>query len=196
MADYPEEPATAPWVRFPAMIFGACCVLSGLAVPFRSFPQNPNIPDQIGIRSFMFLAGLIVGAGWFGYGYLGHPRLFETLPDWKAPTDNTTITAEHQRGLAVLKKRRLLSWISVPLYFVVAFSLMPLFLKAGFGGVGFILIAIGISSMQFYFYLSRCPRCGRGFSVGTSSQQTTLRWLASRCVHCGLTLSGQNGWKD
>src|SRR6058998_2929240 len=173
--EYPSRPMAAPWVRYPCMAFGLAIVAS---VTYGALRER---------SVFMTAGGLFVGSLWFAFGKYGGVPLVDTVADWHPPTAPDAVNEMHRRGLLVMRRRRWIMWAEVPVVLAVAPLLISPLMQSGQPELIVFLLGVPLAIINFRYLESRCPRCGYGFFVGSTSRAALLR-LRKACGHCGLSL--------
>jgi len=136
----------------------------------------------------MFVGGLLVGGGWFGFGLYGGYPLASTVVDWHPPASFDAVEEMHRQGLRVMRRRRWIMALSIPIVMVaVMFLVMPLLMRLGHPEYVFLPVAGALVFVNFRYYGSRCPRCGHGFFTRSASRAARI-YHDNRCGHCGLSL--------
>ncbi len=161
------------WVRYSCMIFGLANIVASIA-----YATQRDV--------FMLVSGLLVGGTWFAFGKYGGLPLVDTVVDWHPPARSDVVEEIHRRGLLVMRRRRWMTWVTIPA-FAVAALLMPLLTRGGHPEFIVLLLGVPLAIINFRYYLSRCPRCGFGFFARSSSRAALLR-RGSACGQCGLSL--------
>ena len=137
---------------------------------------------------YVLPAGLVVGGAWSYVGYIGTIPTISTLPRALVPHARSAI--EVQRGLAILKRRRLLAHWSFVVWFLPTVSLLAYgFERAAFGvGIAGVVLS-GIFNLVWE--LSACPRCDNRFHA-LPSTAGMLSWHTKCCRSRGLNLTGRH----
>jgi hypothetical protein len=162
-------------VRYLCMIFGLANIVGGIA-------SGVQWGD-----TFPLLGGLLVGGGWFAFGWYGGLPLFDTVADWHPPASPDAVEDMHREGLRVMRRRQWTPWLAIPVLFAVAALIIPPLMRAGHPELVIFLLGPPYFFVTFRYYLSRCPRCGFGFFTRSASRAASLR-QSDRCRHCGLSL--------
>ena len=100
-------------------------------------------------------------------------------------TDNIKI----EEGLRRIRRRRLLTWVSILGFLLYMPIILILFSESVQTQIIFIFVyaIIAIANGSHYFYL-KCPRCGNVFS-----RDGFFIWPYKRsCLHCNLQLKTDN----
>ncbi len=171
--DYPHRPMAPDLVRYPCMIFGLAGIVSAIVYAVHS----------------PFIAGmcLLVGAAWFAFGKYGGLPLAETVIDWSPPTSAVAIEEMHRRGLLVMRRRRWMMYLAVPVALAAILLLASLIEQPEHLGLVVFPVFTLLATANLRYALSRCPRCGLGFFTKSTRRAASLR-LGKTCGHCGLSL--------
>ncbi len=136
---------------------------------------------------FMLVGGVLVGSAWFAFGTYGGLPLIDTVPKWHPPITTNAVEESHLQGLLVMRRRKLMTWFSLPCGLAAAALLMPLLMQTSHPEFIVLLVGIPLGLINMRYYLSRCPRCGLGFFTKSSSRAALIR-EGHACGHCGLSL--------
>ena len=147
----------------------AVCVLFGLA----------NIGGAIAAASDMTFPGIAVGAVWALFGWKGLPLIPSTPGSTPRPDDDLA------SGLRTIRRRRLVALIAAFVWLLFA-GLFLSRVPARFLSTVFFLSSVPLFALVFRWLFSACPRCHQHFFVSSNLFRASL----TRCMHCGLTLSG------
>jgi hypothetical protein len=168
-------------LRIAFMVFGLANIAGGTVTPLVTRTQWYLMP-----------IGLLVGGVWAYVGYLGTIPSIRTVPALSITTElpRADVSADGiERGLAVLRRRRLLAlwsplaWLLPAIVFLVTgleqaalvFSLAGAFVSFGF---------------NWRWSLSQCPRCGKAYHA-IPNTAGMLYWPTDRCRSCGLGSRGR-----
>ena len=160
------------WLRYPCMAFGALNVVQAL----RYSGEH---------ELFMAIGGVLVGGGWFAFGWYGGMPLVSTVSDWRPRTAPGEITEMHREGLRAIRRRLWMSWAAIPIAFALMALLVPVLAPRGQAGLIVLIAGVPLFFVQARYYLSRCPRCGYGFFARSVRRAAFLKGT-SACWHCGL----------
>jgi len=172
--DYPIRQKASNLVRYSCMTFGLANLIGAIV-----YSESQNMAALVG--------GALVGSVWFAFGYYGGLPLFDTVRDWHSPVVAGVIEKTHRQGLLVMRRRKWVSWLSIPGMPIAMLFLIPLLKNIGHPELVLFLVGVPVIFIQFRYYLSRCPRCGLGFFALSSSRTAFLR-RGNACSHCGLSL--------
>jgi len=173
---YPERLPAPSWIRYACMAFGALNVVQ--AVRYGTMAGD----------LFMPVAGVLVGGAWFAFGCYGGLPLVATVRDWRPPAAPDEVSAMHGQGLRVMRRRRWLTWATIPVWLIGGLALAVWLDDPKY--MPFILIVLGVPiiAVQSVYWLSRCPRCGYGFFARGKSRAAFLG-RGKSCRQCGLALT-------
>ena len=96
------------------------------------------------------------------------------------------IDESHLRGLRVIRRRRIFTWVGSLAILPAVAMLMPLLERTAHPEL-VIVVAVPVFLIHYRFLASRCPRCGFGFFTESPRRAALLR-MRSTCGHCGLPL--------
>lgn len=173
---YPNRSMPAPWVRYSCMAFGLANVIGGISY---AATHDRSV--------FMAASALLVGGAWFAFGKYGGLPLVDTVTDWHPPAKSDLVTDVHRAGLLVMRQRRWMMWVSVPVALALAPLAISLLMRIGQPELVVFLLGVPFAIVNFRYLLSRCPRCGYGFFTRSANRAATVR-LSQSCAHCGLSL--------
>lgn len=173
--EYPTRPKAPEVVRYLCMAFGLANIVASIVLA----PKRD---------AFMLIGGLLVGSAWFAFGKYGGLPLFDTVHNWQPPGDSAESAQKLRQGLLVMRRRRWMTWISLPVAFGTMALIVPVLIPYGQPQLALLLIGVPLAVIQLRYYLSRCPRCGFGFFTKSTSRAAMIR-RGKACGHCGLSLN-------
>lgn len=165
------------WGRYPCMAFGLLTVFGGAKHLFRNGTQD----------TFPILAAFLVGGVWFAFGSYGGLPMVNTVHGWHPTETPNEVNDTHRRGLLVMRRRRWLTRVSLPVAFVAVVYLMPKLIQIGKPELILFIVGVPLFVGDFRYLLSRCPRCGYGFFTRGTSRAAFLN-LRKTSGHCDLSL--------
>ena len=176
-SERPIRPPGPAWARCACMIFGLITMVSGV------FNRDPDHPI------FLLAGGILVGAAWFAFGAYGGLPLVDTVKEWCPSTSHGQIDEVHRQGLRVMRRRKWLGWLAIPLGVVAMAAIAPLLNPIGQPEIVLLLVFPPLAILYYRYHLSRCPRCGYGFFARSTNRMAFLQ-PRKDCAHCGLPLDG------
>ena len=163
------------WIRYSCMIFGVANMVASIA-----YASRRDI--------FMLVGGLLVGGAWFAFGKYGGFPLVDSVAGWQAPAGVGPVNEMHREGLLVVRRRKWMTWIAIPVALGIGGMLMPPLMRIGHPEFEVLILGVPLAIINFRYLLSRCPRCGFGFFTRSASRAALLRRRKS-CGHCGLSMN-------